>query len=145
MKISKKDIKIFFLGFLGFVVLCLIILYSQNRRFDDLIKKGWYTIAIGKEIEKRRTGWEFIYNYKVNNEEYNGSIIFNLGDSGMTVGGIYFVVFDPKNPDKKMLIKHPAVPAEINLDSIPSEGWSELPIPVHKDSIKNFLNTVTDN
>lgn len=125
---------------IGFLLLGYIIFSSQNKRFDYLKEKGWYTIAVGKEIEKRRTGWEFIYNYKVKSKEYDGSIIFNFGDLGMTVGGIYFVVFDPKNPDKKMLIKYPPVPAKINLDSIPAEGWSELPILVDKDSIKNFLD-----
>ena len=125
---------------IGFLLLGYIIFSSQNKRFNYLKKNGWYTIAVGKEIEKRRTGWEFIYTYKVNNEEYEGSIMFNLGDSGMTLGGIYFVMFDSKNPDKKMLIKYPAVPAEINLDSIPAEGWVELPVSIDKDSIRNFLD-----
>ncbi len=125
---------------IGFLLLGYIIFSSQNKRFDYLKKNGWYTIGVGKEIEKRRTGWAFKYNYKVNKENYEGVINFGLGDSGMTVGGIYFVMFDPKNPDKKMLIKYPAVPAEINLDSIPEEGWAELPVPIDKDSIRNFLD-----
>ncbi|NLN32698.1 MAG: hypothetical protein GX159_03770 [Flavobacteriaceae bacterium] len=125
---------------IGFLLVGYIIFSSQNKRFVYLKENGWYTIAIGKEIEKRRTGWAFKYNYKVSNMTYEGVINFNLGDSGMTVGGIYFVMFDPKNHDKKMLIKYPAVPAEINLDSIPAEGWEELPVSVPKDSIKNFLD-----
>lgn len=140
MKISKQNIKIFLFSFLGFLIVAFYIYFSQQNRFDSLKENGWYTIAIGKEIEKRRTGWAFKYNYKVSNVAYEGVINFNLGDSGMTVGGIYFVMFDPKNPDKKMLIKYPAVPAEINLDSIPAEGWAELPVSVPKDSIRNFLD-----
>jgi len=44
MKISRH-IKIFLLGVLGFCILGFIILYSQNRRFDNLIENGRYTIA----------------------------------------------------------------------------------------------------
>jgi len=139
MKINQQDIKVFLLCFLGFCLLCFIIFYKQKKEFESLIESGRYTIAIGKEIKKERTGRSFKYNYKVNNVIYEGVINFNLGDSGMTVGGIYFVVFDPNKPKKRMLIKYPPVPAEINLDSIPVEGWSELPVPVHKDSIRNFL------
>src|SRR5690606_20820846 len=139
MKINIH-VKVIAFCIIGFLLLGYIIFSSQAKRFEYLKENGWYTISIGKEIEKRRTGWAFIYNYEVNNVIYEGVINFNLGDSGMTVGGIYFVVFDPKKPDKKMLIKYPAVPAEINLDSIPPEGWSALPVSVPKDSIRNFLD-----
>lgn len=138
MKISRH-IKIFLLGVLGFCILGFIILYSQSRRFDNLIENGRYTIAQGEEIKKRRTGWSFIFNYKVHNEVYDGRIKFMVNKWGMKKGGIYFVVFDPNNPKKEMLIRYPSVP-EINLDSIPAEGWAELPVPVPKDSIRNFLD-----
>lgn len=138
MKISKLNIKVFLFSILGFCLLGFIIIYTQNRKFDNLIDSGRYTIGVGEKIEKRRTGWDFKYIYKINNLEYEGSVVLSVGDSGMTVGGIYFVVFDPQNPDKKMLIKYPPVPAEINLDSIPPEGWSELPVSVPKDSIVRF-------
>ncbi len=142
MKIDKQQIKIFLLSFLGFLIVAFYIYFSQQKRFDSLIReKGRYTIGIGKEIEKRRTGWEFIYNYKVNNEIYEGSVTFGYaGPRGMKIDGIYFVVFDRNKPKKSMLIKVPAVPTGINLDSIPSEGWRELPVPIHKDSIRNFLD-----
>lgn len=138
MKIKKKEIKIFLFSFLGFCILGFIILYTQNRKFDNLLESGRYTVGVGEKIEKRRTGWEFKYSYEVNNMEYEGSVVLSMGESGMTVGGIYFVVFDPKNPDKKMLIQYPSVPAEINLESTPAEGWSELPVQTDKDSIIRF-------
>lgn len=141
MKVKKKDIKIFLLSFLGFVVLCFVIYISQQNRFENLInEKGKYTIATGIEIEKRRTGWDFIYIYKVNDKRYEGSVTFGYGVSNdLKVGKDYFVVFDPNKPKDRILIRYPSVPAEINLDSIPAEGWAELPVPVPKDSIRNFL------
>lgn len=140
MKIKKKDIKIFLLSFLGFVVLCFVIHFSQQKKNKSLIKDGRYTIAIGEKIRKNRTGWTFIYNYKVNNEMYEGRHSATGIRGEFAVGGVYFVVFDPDKPKKRMLIKYPVVPAEINLDSIPAEGWEELPVSVPKDSIKNFLD-----
>ena len=142
MKINKKDIRIFLLSFLGFLIVAFYIYFSQRNRFDSLIKeKGRYTVAIGKEIEKRRTGWAFKYKYKANNEFFEGVINYGYtGSGGLEVGGIYFVVFNREKPKKSMLISYPVVPAEINLDSIPIEGWSELPIPIDKDSINHFLD-----
>lgn len=141
MKINKH-IKLFFLGFLGFIVLCLVIYFSQKKQFESLINEnGRYTLVVGKEIKKRRTGWAFKYNYMVNNKLYEGVVNYGYaGSRGMKIGGIYFVVFDPNKPKKNFLIKYPTVPAEINLNSIPVEGWSELPVPVPKDSIRNFLD-----
>ena len=140
MKINIH-VKVIAFCIIGFLLLGYIIFSSQAKRFEYLKENGWYTIGVGKEIEKRRTGWEFIYNYKVNNEKYDGSVSFGYsGSGGLEIGGIYFVVFDPDKPKKRMIIKYPAVPAEINLDSIPPEGWSELPVSVPKDSIRNFLD-----
>ncbi|MBA5629643.1 hypothetical protein [Moheibacter lacus] len=139
MKINKH-IKLFFLGFLGFVVLCFVIYFSQQKKYESLIKEGKYTIGVGEKIKKNRTGWTFIYTYKVNNEIYEGRNSATGIREEFAVGGIYFVVFDPNKPKKNFLIKYPTVPAEINLDSIPVEGWSELPVPVPKDSIRNFLD-----
>lgn len=139
MKINYH-IKASLIAILGFLFVVLYIYNSQQNRFSYLMKNGSYTIAVGTDLEKRKIGRNsFTYEYKVYNKLYKGknSATGNRGE--MTVGGIYFVVFDQKNPDKKMLIKYPPVPAEINLDSIPAEGWSELPVSVPKDSIRNFL------
>lgn|SRR5690606_10217792 len=138
MKISKQNIKIFLFSILGFFIFGFSLVYIQNRMFDNLLDSGRYTIGVGEKIEKRRTDWEFIYSYKVNNIEYEGSVVLSLGDTGMIVGGVYFVVFDSDKPKKSFLIKSPVVPANINLDSIPLDGWPELPIQVSKDSIKRF-------
>jgi len=140
MKISKQDIKIFLLCFFGFIILCFVIYYSQQKKYESLIKDGRYTLGIGEKISQDRTGWTFIYNYKVNNKVYEGRNSATGIREEFAVGGIYFVVFDPNKPRKNFLIKYPPVPAEMNFDSIPLEGWSELPVPVHKDSIRNFLD-----
>ncbi len=139
MKVTQH-IKIFLFSFLGLIVLCFVIYFSQQKKYESLIKDGRYTIAIGKKIRKNRTGWTFIYNYKVNNEVYEGKNSATGKRGEMVVDGIYFVVFDLNKPRKNFLIRYPAVPAEINLDSIPSEGWAELPVPIDKDSIRNFLD-----
>lgn len=141
MKINKQ-IKIFAFSFFGFVAVCLIIYFSQQKKYESLIKDGKYTIGIGKDVDKnRRVGRKtFTFKYKVSNKVYEGKHSLTGNESEMTVGGIYFVVFDPDKPRKNFLIKYPAVPAEINLDNIPPEGWSELPVPVPKDSIRNFLD-----
>ena len=138
MKISKQDIKIFLSSILGFFIFGFSLVYIQDRMFDNLLDSGRYTIGVGEKIEKRRTDWGFIYSYKVNYIEYEGSVVLSLGDTGMVVGGVYFVVFDPDKPKKSFLIESPKVPANINLDSIPLDGWSDLPISVPKDSIVRF-------
>lgn len=138
MKISKQNIKIFLFSILGFFIFGFSLVYIQNRMFDNLLDSGRYTIGVGEKIEKRRTDWEFIYSYKVNNIEYEGSVVLSLGDTGMVVGGVYFVVFDSDKPKKSFLIKSPAVPANINLDSIPLDGWPKLPVQIAKDSITRF-------
>jgi len=138
MKISKKDIKIFLFSILGFFIFGFSLVYIQNRMFDNLLDSGRYTIGVGKKIEKRRTDSDFIYTYKVNDKVYEGSVVLSLGDTGMVVGGVYFVVFDSNKPKKSFLIKSPAVPVKINLEDIPQAGWAELPVQISKDSIIRF-------
>jgi hypothetical protein len=117
------------------------VLYKQDSEYESLMENGRYTIAVGKKIEKRRTGREFIYIYKVKGQIFEGGMIFgNRERLGFEEGKLYFIVYNPKKPKKDYLIKYPAVPVGINMEDVPFEGWTELPVPVEKDSIKNFLN-----
>lgn len=140
MKIAKDKILVALLGYGGFALLVIYIVSSQKRDFQYLKLHGWYTVAIGDKISKDRTGWSFVYKYKVNDEFYTGTMAIGSKNPLFQVGKVYFVVFDPLKKKKSMLIRNPAFPVDFNLDSIPKEGWKELPVAVEKDSITNFLD-----
>src|SRR5690606_1373238 len=104
MKINKH-IKIFTFSFLGFVILCLVIYFSQQKKYDDLIKHGKYTISIGDKIRKDRIGWTFVFNYKVGNHIYEGLNSATGIKEEFAIDGIYFVVFDPNKPKRNFLTR----------------------------------------
>ncbi len=140
MKIVKDKILVALLGFGGFFLFTYYIYSSQNKEFESLKERGWYTIAIGGKTSKERTGWTFDYKYKVNDKYYIKGIGLGSRNPELREGNIYFVVFEPYKIKRAYLLRTPAFPKNINLDSIPKEGWKELPVPVDKDSITNFLN-----
>jgi hypothetical protein len=137
MKINK-NIKIFVLSFLAFCLLGFTIVYIQDKMFENLIENGKYTIGVGERFEKRRTGWDFIYSYSVNNVKYEGIVAYSNGETGLDVGSIYFLVFNPQKVKSSFLIRTPSVPSFINKDSVPKNGWKELPVQIEKDSIKRW-------
>jgi|GEM_PF-3120821 len=135
-----RQLKAGFIIIGGFVLIVIYIEVSQKRKFEHLKAHGWYTIAIGGNTIKERTGYRFEYRYGVNGKSYTGIIHIGSPVSILKKDEIYFVVFDSIKIKNGMLIRNPAVPADFNLDSIPKEGWKELPVSVEKDSITNFLD-----
>lgn len=124
MKIKKNELNrvIAIIIILVFAVFFIIEKYEELQLF----KNNRYTT--GKIIDSRSTpriGQKVVFSYYVNGREYTSFDLIEL-DRQVTVDELFFVKFDPSNPDNsEILLDHP-VPDRLKKD-VPPDGWKELP------------------
>lgn len=129
------------MGLAGITALLLYIYILKGFARENLMEiseNSKYTLG---EITQRRTETRsnhYRYHYFVNNKRINRRFYFELrGKYAHLPLGKYFVVFDSLKPKHSVLLPFFVVPDSIT--EVPPKGWKELPIPVDKEEIRQFL------
>ncbi|WP_313579206.1 hypothetical protein [Chishuiella sp.] len=137
MKLKLSETQQYFLGILLVILLGIFIYINKQKSFNRILNNSRYTISEIYDLKRySRSNDYYMYSYKVNNLILKKGISSNSSNN-LFVGKRYFVVFEEGNPESSMLIPFLFVPDSITKS--PNEGWSEPPIPIDKNRIKNFL------
>ena len=131
MNVFKKNKKNILIGGV-FILAVLIFAIIENYESNKLIK-GNNNFTIGKYTESKAAKGAILYYYtfKVNDKWYQKAQ--ETGNKGKK-GKLYFVIYNPTNPDKSRLLMNIPVPDSIK--EAPKNGWKELPIPHDEKMIK---------
>ena len=117
--VTKTDI-----GFLVFALAILAIGLNSEIKRRNLNENSRYTIGITTKVTHNRFGHPFIYyRYSVDSEEFVWSHI--LSNENVRKGQQYYVVFQLDKPKNSRLLTNKLVIGKV--DSIPINGWDELP------------------
>lgn len=124
----KKNKKNVIIGAL-FIICVLIFAMIESHSVNQLMQKGNFTI--GKYTEWKvggRGGILHYYIFKVNDKLYEAGQ--QTGNDAET-GHLYFVIFNPADPNESRLLMNIPVPDSIR--KVPKNGWSHLPIKLDNE------------
>lgn len=133
-----KDLILVAVGIISFLIFGYFGNIKAHNNLSKIYENQKYTLG---EITQRRNETRsnhYRYHYFIDNRKYNGRFYF--GERGKYAHlplGKYFVVFDNLKPKNSVLLPFINVPDSIA--EAPPEGWKELPIPVDKEEIREFL------
>lgn len=141
MKSFLKKYKYWVLAlFLG-VIFFNVMSYLAKKRKEEMIhtfKSGVYSIGQITDFKTETRSDYYRYSFYFKNKLYKSRCHCGGGSSSLTIGQNYFLVLNPEKPiDNNFLLYSLPVPDSIT--EAPPEGWKELPIPVDKEEIRNFL------
>jgi len=118
--VTKTDI-----GFLVFALAILAIGLNSEIKRRNLNENSRYTIGITTKVTHNRFGDSFIYfKYFVDSEVFVWSHI--LDNENVKKEQQYYVIFQSDNPQNSRLLTNKPVSSKV--DSIPMNGWDELPL-----------------
>ncbi|WP_313579205.1 hypothetical protein [Chishuiella sp.] len=136
MKLKLSETQQYILGILGIILLGTFIQINKQKSFNRILNNSRYTIGKTTKINSYKKRNYFHYEYYFENLKKEAGIS-EYSSNNLFIGKRYFVVFEEGNPENSMLIPFLFVPDSIT--KVPAEGWSEPPIPIDKNRIKNFL------
>lgn len=110
------------------IVFCVILFFVATfiitiKRGNKISQYGIYTVAYFKENSNKWVIYEFSYKnktYKAKNASGNNK-------------KVVLIKFLPSDPSSNYVLQKVFVPKCFEIDSIPEEGWKELPVIVCKE------------
>jgi hypothetical protein len=117
----KKQLVIFFLGIFTIALAINFFIYKQK-----LNRRGVYIIGriINTSFSSRGTTYD--YEFFFDGKKYTSKV--KAAGLGLDKNDLIFVKTIPENPSAALIVENVQVPYCLTMDSVPEEGWKELPL-----------------